>query len=113
MKALCLVAHPDDCVIFGWGFLRQYSNWDWTIAYLTYEEDHPRARELSEFWIKRNVSTVFGGANDSFMAVGNGNLGFDATEYTDWINNIIQDYDIILTHNHLGEYDHKIGRAHV
>ena len=106
MKALCLVAHPDDCVIFGWGFMRQYAEWDWTIAYLTYEENHPRALELSEFWIKRNVSTIFGGANDSYAMVLVGQLGFDANEYTDWINNVIADYDIILTHNHLGEYGH-------
>ena len=49
MKALCLVAHPDDCVIFALSYIHNHPNLDWTICYLTYCEWEPRAKELKEF----------------------------------------------------------------
>jgi LmbE family N-acetylglucosaminyl deacetylase len=36
MKALCLVAHPDDCVIFAYSYIYNHPEHNWTIGYLTY-----------------------------------------------------------------------------
>ena len=64
MKALCLVAHPDDCVIFAYSYIHNHSEHDWTIAYLTYTESEPRAAEMSAFWRQRGIDTIFLGFED-------------------------------------------------
>jgi len=42
MKALCLVAHPDDCVIFAYSYIYNHPEMSWTICYLTYTEQAER-----------------------------------------------------------------------
>ena len=64
MKALCLVAHPDDCVIFAYSYIHNYPEHDWTIAYLTYTESEPRGAEMSAFWRQRGIDTIFLGFED-------------------------------------------------
>jgi LmbE family N-acetylglucosaminyl deacetylase len=74
LKALCVVAHPDDCVIFARPFIEQYSKFEWTILYLTYTSYDSRAMEMTAYWRKRNVITV--------------NLGF-IDDYRDMENNLV------------------------
>ena len=64
MKALCLVAHPDDCVIFAYSFIHNHPEHEWTIGYLTYTAQDPRGQELSAFWKQRGIECVFLGFED-------------------------------------------------
>ena len=106
MKAIAMVAHPDDCVIFAYSFMHHYQHLDWTVCYLTYTEQHPRGQEFANFWKCRNIKTKFLGFIDSWEFVKNGNLGFDPCQATSAIKDTIKDYDLVLTHDHNGDYGH-------
>jgi hypothetical protein len=106
MKAMALVAHPDDCIIFAYSFMHQYSNFDWTVCYLTYTEHDSRGREFANFWSSRNIKTKFLGFTDDWEHVKNGALGFDSTAATNAIKQTIQDQDLVLTHDFKGDYGH-------
>jgi hypothetical protein len=105
MKALCMVAHPDDCVIFAHHFIHTH-HYDWTIAYLTYDTDSERARELATFWSQRSVPTIFLGCPDQWADTVEQVLHFDVADYQQRIHNLVNQYQLILTHNHYGEYGH-------
>ena len=106
MKAMALVAHPDDCVIFAYSFINHYSKFEWTVCYLTYTEQDARGREFAEFWQRRGIATKFLGYTDDWNFVKNGELGFDADLATESIKEVIKDQDLILTHDHRGDYGH-------
>jgi hypothetical protein len=106
MKAMAMVAHPDDCVIFAYSFIHHYPMFDWTVCYLTYTEQDPRGREFADFWLRRNTKTKFLGFTDDWEFVKNGKLGFESAQAVDAIKEAIADQDLILTHDHLGDYGH-------
>ena len=106
MKAMAMVAHPDDCVIFAYSFMHHYAMFDWTVCYLTYTDQDQRGREFAEFWARRNVQTKFLGFTDSWNLVKNGSLGFDRTQATHAIKHAIADQDLIVTHDFRGDYGH-------
>lgn len=106
MKALCVVAHPDDCVIFAWPFIDTFTDFEWTILYLTYDTNSNRGKEVSEFWKKRNVHTNFLGYVDTYLDIENNQISFNtANAQKDLILTSLK-YDLILTHNAQGEYGH-------
>ena len=106
MKAVCLVAHPDDCAIFGYQFIVDHADWDWSIWYLTYTLDSDRVQEMQQFWNRRHVKVAAGGFIDSWDHVSKGQLGFDAAHAGTLISGAVEGAGLILTHNHLGEYAH-------
>jgi hypothetical protein len=106
MKAVCMVAHPDDCVIFAYQFIMDHSDWDWTICYLTYQRNDPRGAEISQFWERRNICTKFCGMTDNWESVEKGKTGFNNGDAEQWIRDVCDGADIILTHNEKGEYGH-------
>jgi hypothetical protein len=106
MKAVALVAHPDDCVIFAYSFMHHYPDLDWTVCYLTYTDQDSRAREFAEFWLRRNIKTKFLGFTDSWEFVKNGELGFDSELAVKAIKEAVADQDLVLTHDHKGDYGH-------
>ena len=106
MKAMAMVAHPDDCVIFAYSFINHYPQFDWTICYLTRTKNDPRGSEFASFWSRRNIKTKFLGFNDSWESVKNGKLGFDPVTATIAIKETIKDQHLILTHDHRGDYGH-------
>ena len=106
LKAICVVAHPDDCVIFARPFIEQYSEFDWTILYLTYSIYDPRAMEMTAYWQRRNVSTVNLGFADDYRDMENNLISFDAAQAQKEIFNISSKYDLVLTHNWDGDYGH-------
>ena len=106
MKALCLVAHPDDCVIFGYSYIHNHPEMAWTICYLTYSEWDPRGRELQDFWRKRSITCVFLGYTDDYRDIENKKISFNEEQARREIGNIIKSYDLVLTHNERGEYGH-------
>ena len=106
LTALCVVAHPDDCVIFARPFIEQYSEFEWTILYLTYSSYDPRAMEMTAYWRRRNVSTVNLGFVDDYRDMENNLVSFNAEQAQREIFNISDKYDLLLTHNSDGDYGH-------
>jgi hypothetical protein len=106
-KAVALVAHPDDCVIFALPFIVHYKHFDWHIVYLTYKASDDRAKEVSVFWNKRGVTTEFLGFEDDYKD--NESQSLHKWQWTDAVSSISQvssNYDLILTHNEDGDYGH-------
>ena len=106
MKAMAVVAHPDDCVIFAYSFIHNHPEYAWTICYLTYAEWEPRAQEFRQFWNRRNVPTIFLGYRDDYRDIENKKISFDEAQARKEIGGIISNYDLILTHNEQGDYGH-------
>lgn len=106
MKALCMVAHPDDCVIFAYGFIHNHPEYEWTICYLTYTEQDARGREFADFWQRRNIKTKFLGYVDDWHDIENKQISFDTESAWIDIQSAIAGEDLVLTHNTEGEYGH-------
>jgi LmbE family N-acetylglucosaminyl deacetylase len=107
MKALCMVAHPDDCVIFAYSYIYNHAEYNWTIGYLTYTKLDPRGAEIAEFWRKRSVDCVFLGFEDHWHDNEQGQFtrwSAVAAESACWT--LAADYDLILTHDEHGDYGH-------
>jgi LmbE family N-acetylglucosaminyl deacetylase len=106
MKAMALVAHPDDCVIFAYSYMHHHPEYSWTVCYLTYTESDPRGKEFAKFWHDRNVAVKFLGHADVWNTEKNcpGEIDIDCA--TRDIQQVIQDQDLLLTHNADGEYGH-------
>jgi LmbE family N-acetylglucosaminyl deacetylase len=107
MKALCLVAHPDDCVIFALSYIHHHPDYDWTIGYLTYTTQDPRGAELEQFWQRRGIPCVFLGFEDHWH-------DNEQKQFTRWLEEtadsacwrLARTYDLVLTHNETGDYGH-------
>ena len=84
MKAMVMVAHPDDCVIFAYSFMHQYRQLDWTVCYLTYTESDARGHEFAEFWQRRGVATKFLGYVDDYRDIEANKISFDIEVYISW-----------------------------
>lgn len=106
MKALCMVAHPDDCVIFALSFIEAYRKLDWTIVYLTYDQDHPRAKEFRNFWNRKQIKTQFLGYNDDYRDLESNHISFDTAAAKAEIEQLVKQYDAVLTHASDGDYGH-------
>lgn len=107
LKAVCAVAHPDDCVIFARPFIDVYNQFDWEIVYLTYKETDERAAEMSRYWNARNIKTTFLGYIDDYHDNETGQFlfwkSYDAHKS---IVRAIDSADMVLTHNLDGDYGH-------
>lgn len=106
MRAVAMVAHPDDCVIYAYGFIQAYPELEWTICYLTYTATDYRGREFFKFWQRRGRSTVFLGYPDTYQDLLNDQVSFDQGAAADSITSVIKDFDLVLTHDHHGDYGH-------
>lgn len=106
MKAIAVVAHPDDCVIFAYSFIHNHPDINWTILYLTYTHWDYRGSELYQFWSQRNIPTIFLGYVDDWHDIENKKISFDTVQAQQEIQGIIKDFDVVLTHNAQGEYGH-------
>lgn len=109
-KALAVVAHPDDCIIFAKPFIEKYFFCNWKIVYLTYNKDDPRAIEIANYWKSGfGVKTAFLGFEDNAKDLETDNLNF--WTFYDAEKKLVEEVisfepDIILTHNKEGEYGH-------
>lgn len=106
MKAVALVAHPDDCVIFAYSFMHHYPQVNWSVCYLTYNEQDARGQEFAKFWKARGVATKFLGYVDDYHDLETGVCSFDVKLATESIKQAIKDQDLVLTHSHTGDYGH-------
>lgn len=107
LTAICVVAHPDDCVIFAWPFISSHPEFTWKIVYLTYNNTEPRAQEMSAYWQQRGIATEFLGFYDNFKDQLEHQLHFwNGLDAEAAVCTAAKDADLILTHNADGEYDH-------
>lgn len=106
LKALCVVAHPDDCVIFAKPFIDTHPQFDWHILYLTYTIYEPRGMEMSKYWATQGITTIQLGFTDDYKDMENDSLSFNHEQAAREIASICQTYDLILTHNPDGDYGH-------
>jgi LmbE family N-acetylglucosaminyl deacetylase len=107
MRALVLVAHPDDCVIWAKAYMDAHPNHGWTITYLTHWRLHKRGREISRYWCKRNIPVRFLGFKDHGRDLGTNSLiTWPEAEAIKALQDATYDYDLILTHGANGEYGH-------
>ena len=106
MKAICVVAHPDDCIIFAWPFIEQYKNFNWHILYLTYSAGDDRAEEVTKFWNKRGITVEFLGNVDDYRDMENEMLSFDEGQALLSIMKRCHTQDLVLTHAQDGDYGH-------
>ena len=106
MKAVCMVAHPDDCVIFAYSLMHHFDRLSWHVGYLTYQHTDPRAQELDRFWTRRGVTTSFLGFVDDYHDVELGRPSFDTDAACHAIQDITRDADVIVTHDADGDYGH-------
>lgn len=106
MKALCIVAHPDDCIIFAWPLIDNFPTFEWTILYVTYDSKSDRGSEITDFWHRRNITTMMLGHNDTYLDMVNDKISFDTELAKEQILSLSKNYDLLLTHDHLGDYGH-------
>jgi LmbE family N-acetylglucosaminyl deacetylase len=106
MKAMAMVAHPDDCIIFAYSFMQAFNKLDWTICYLTYEANDYRGSELKRFWDRRQIKIKFLGYVDDWHDIKNKKISFNEETACMDIHSAIADQEIILTHNEDGDYGH-------
>jgi LmbE family N-acetylglucosaminyl deacetylase len=106
MKAMCVVAHPDDCVIFAYSFMHAHPQYEWTVCYLTYTKNDARGLEFFNFWNRRSIKTRFLGYQDDWHDIQNDRISFDEDSARKDLQLAIADQDLILTHNEQGDYGH-------
>jgi len=112
IKAVAVVAHPDDCVIFARPFIESYPQFDWSILYLTYKEDDDRAKEVAQYWNDKNINTMFLGFKDDYYDLESDQLNFwSLSDAEAQIQSALHDAQLVLTHNENGEYGHPHHRA--
>ena len=104
-KSLCLVAHPDDCIIFGYGYIMNNPS-DWVICYLTNNRKSARGLEIKNFWDKRKIETMFLEYLDLPSDRLFNTVSFDKKSAKQDIDIITSEFDLVLTHNSAGEYGH-------
>jgi len=106
MKAIAMVAHPDDCVIFAYSFIYNHPEYTWTVCYLTYTESHERGQEFVKFWNRRGVAVKFLGYPDEWNFTNNCPGDIDEELAGRDIQLIIAGQDLVLTHDKQGDYGH-------
>lgn len=107
MNALCLVAHPDDCVIFAYSYIYNHPQHDWSVAYLTYQLTDARGQEISSFWRRRGIKTYFLGFEDHWH-------DNEQQRFTRWdpdqakaaCRSLADQFHLVLTHAADGDYGH-------
>lgn len=101
-----IVAHPDDCVIFAWPLMRRYPEFDWSVVYLTYQDQDPRAQEMKKFWDRYSVPTCFCGFIDDYRDMETQQISFDVNQAREELQDRASEFDLIVTHNRDGDYGH-------
>ena len=86
--------------------MRNFSHLEWTICYLTYHEQDARAQEMAGFWRQQNVPLIFLGHVDNHHDLETGRYSFDADLAANDIRRELRNHDLVLTHDHKGDYGH-------
>ena len=104
MKAICIIAHPDDCIIYARPLIEATPSINWTIMYVTNKRNSSRGKEISKYWKDKNL--IFLEHDDEFLDNIIGRTKIPATIVRDQIQELIHEYEMLLTHGPDGEYGH-------
>jgi len=105
--AVMIVAHPDDCVIFGWSFMQHHPRLAWSIVYLTHDANSARGTEFRRFWNQRRVPTTFLGFRDDWQDQEQQTLHhWNRVDAAGACWEAVRDADLVLTHDARGDYGH-------
>lgn len=104
MKAICIIAHPDDCIIYARPLIEATPSIEWTIMYMTHKKDNLRGIEVAKYWKDKHL--IFLEHNDDYSDHVLGRTKIPTKVVKKQIQNIIHNYDILLTHGPDGEYGH-------
>jgi LmbE family N-acetylglucosaminyl deacetylase len=107
-RALCLVAHPDDCVIFGYHYILSHREHQWSIAYLIPEDVSPRVEEMRGYWRRHliDVRSLELPHDPPPSDITNGRCTIPYDMARSAIVDLIGDHDVVLSHGEAGEYGH-------
>ena len=107
-RALCLVAHPDDCLIFGFHYILSHCQYRWSIAYLILANDSPRVEEMRKYWGQHSVhvSSLDLPHDPAPADIARGRCSVPWHQARHAIEAITRDYDLVLSHGEAGEYGH-------
>ena len=107
-RAVCLVAHPDDCVIFGWHFIRSHPGHEWSIRYLILADDSPRVEEMRGYWARHgiDVASLALPHDPPPSDVTSGRCSIPERQAREAIAAAIGGHDLVLSHGEAGEYGH-------
>lgn len=107
-RALCMVAHPDDCLIFGYHYILSHRQYRWTIGYLILDDHSPRVEEMRGYWARHAID-VFSldlPHDPPPSDLSSGRCSIPYHEAKDAIEAVVRDYDHVLSHGGPGEYGH-------
>ena len=96
-----IVAHPDDETLWAGGTILQHPDWQWFIISVCRGKDEDRAPKFRKALTKFHAEGIMGDMND-----GSEQQPLDDQVVAKTILDLLpnQHFDIIITHNSLGEY---------
>ncbi len=102
VKALCIVAHPDDETIWMGGTILEHKDWDWTIVSLCRKEDPDRSPKFIGVCDFYGADGIIADLDDEKLEP------LSIEEVAEKIKSILleKEYDYIFTHGQNGEYGH-------
>jgi LmbE family N-acetylglucosaminyl deacetylase len=104
IKALCIVAHPDDDLIWMGGTILSHKDWEWTVFSLCRATDIDRAPKFRKACEHYGAHAIISDLDDEKLHP------LKTDEVVDKIKENLpeseRDYDYIFTHGANGEYGH-------
>ena len=102
IRALCIVAHPDDETIWMGGTILKHKDWDWTILSLCRENDVDRCPKFKKACKRYGAKAIISDLDDENLKP------LEISKIVEKIKSNLprESYDYVFTHGENGEYGH-------